>query len=303
MKQHNIPQPHGNDKSENPRQYRRTLPSTIADIRNKGRDKQPSKIYKEIVVNRPVPGIYQSVKNTRNTEQVRNRHRLLRKETRLTHDQIYRTLELAYHLDGVVHEIAIYPDFYCIVAHPEVTSELNKVLMVKSDATALLSYDATFNIGDFYVSILVFRHVLFQGGVTIPAAFIIHDRKCSDVHDRFWRKLIQIVPNLKKNCPVIVTDRESALNNAIKSYLPNAKIVHCWNHIRRDIKQWLRTHDGKTDDMSVYPANIVSLLQTEDLNAFETLYTTLALNWSKPFDEYFNANLRQELLDHSVRWV
>jgi hypothetical protein len=55
--------------------------------------------------------------------------------------------------------------------------------------------------------------------------------------------------------------------------------------------------------MSVYPANIVSLLQTEDLNAFETLYTTLALKWSKPFDEYFNANLRQELLDHSVRWV
>jgi hypothetical protein len=76
------------------------------------------------------------------------------------------------------------------------------------------------------------------------------------------------------------------LNNAIKSYLPNAKIVHCWNHIRRDIKQWLRTHDGKTDDMSVYPANIVALLQTEDLNAIETLYNTLALKWSKPFDEY-----------------
>ena len=76
MKQNNIPQPHGNDKSENPRQYHRTLPSTIADIRNKGTDKQPRNIYKEIVVNRPVPGMYQSVKNTRNTEQVRNQHRL-----------------------------------------------------------------------------------------------------------------------------------------------------------------------------------------------------------------------------------
>jgi len=46
------------------------------------------------------------------------------------------------------------------------------------------------------------------------------------------------------------------------------------------------THDVKTDDMSVYPANIVALLQTEDLNAFETLYNTLALKWSKAFDEY-----------------
>jgi hypothetical protein len=219
MKQHNIPQPHGNDKSENPRQHRWTLPFTIADIRNKGTDKQPSKNYKEMVVNRPVPVMYQGVKNTRFTEQVRNQHRLLRKETRLTHDQIYSTLELVYHLDGVVHDIAIYPDLYCIVTHPEVTSELNKVLMVKSDATALLSYDTTFNIVDFYVSILVFRHVLFQGGVTIPTAFIIHDRKCSYLHDRFWSKLNQLVPNLKKNCPVIVTDRESALNNAIKSYI------------------------------------------------------------------------------------
>ena len=34
-----IPQPHGNDKSENPRQYRRTLPSIIADVRRKGTDK------------------------------------------------------------------------------------------------------------------------------------------------------------------------------------------------------------------------------------------------------------------------
>jgi hypothetical protein len=34
-----IPQPHGNDKSENPRQYRRTLPSTIADVSSKGTDK------------------------------------------------------------------------------------------------------------------------------------------------------------------------------------------------------------------------------------------------------------------------
>ena len=75
-----IPQPHGKDRNENPRQYRRTLPSTITDIRNKGTDKQPNKICKELVVNRPVPGMYQGVKNPRNTEQVRNQHRLLRKE-------------------------------------------------------------------------------------------------------------------------------------------------------------------------------------------------------------------------------
>jgi len=43
--------------------------------------------------------------------------------------------------------------------------------------TELLSYDTTFQLGDFYVSVLCFRHTLFKEAPVIPAAFLVHERK------------------------------------------------------------------------------------------------------------------------------
>ena len=39
--------------------------------------------------------------------------------------------------------------------------ELNKLLDV-NNADIVLSYDTTFNLGDFYVSVLSFRHTMFK---------------------------------------------------------------------------------------------------------------------------------------------
>ena len=48
---------------------------------------------------------------------------------------------------------------------------------MKSDEPLLDSYDTTFDLGDFFVSVLVYKHVMFQGGNTIPVAFMIHDHR------------------------------------------------------------------------------------------------------------------------------
>ena len=101
---------------------------------------------------------------------------------------------------------------------------------------------------------LVFRHVLFQNGVTIPAAFLIHDRKNQQTHDDFFRIIAEAVPNLKKGSHVIVMDREKVFTNAINKYLPNIKQVFCWNHLRRDLRHWLSTSttNATSDDKSEY---------------------------------------------------
>lgn len=44
-------------------------------------------------------------------------------------------------------------------------------------------------------------------------------------------------------------------------------------------------------------------MQTDNLAAFESLYNTLSQKWSKPFDDHFNDDLRDELLESSVLWV
>ena len=64
-----FPHHHGNDKFENPREYRRTLPPVLESVKGRGIDHEPNVIYKEMVV----------------------------------------TLQLAYNLEGVIHGISIFP--------------------------------------------------------------------------------------------------------------------------------------------------------------------------------------------------
>ena len=40
-------------------------------------------------------------------------------------------------------------------------------------------YDTTFQLGDFYVLILCFRHTLFKETPVIPATFLVHERNLS----------------------------------------------------------------------------------------------------------------------------
>jgi hypothetical protein len=55
---------------------------------------------------------------------------------------------------------------------------------VKSDEPLLVSYDTTFDLGDLFVSVLVYKHAIFQGGNTIPVAFMIHGRRSGELHDQ-----------------------------------------------------------------------------------------------------------------------
>ena len=77
--------------------------------------------------------------------------------------------------------MSIYPDIRIILGSKDILSELNNVLTVKSDEPAILSYDTTFNVGDFFVSVLVFRHVLFKNGVTIPSAFLVFQSRIQPI--------------------------------------------------------------------------------------------------------------------------
>ena len=124
---------------------------------------------------------------------------------------------------------------------------------MKSDEPPLISYDTTFDLWDFFVSVLVFKHVLFQDGNTIPAALMIHDRRSAELQGHFFRTIKSLVPNLSKGSPVIVTDREPGIAKAINHYLPNCKHIFCWNHIKRDVFQWLKTHAREREYVMLFP--------------------------------------------------
>ena len=249
--------PHGNSKKI--MSYKRTASSVLTSIRNEvpsrviGSTKDVVQIYSKNQADTQVNAEHQGILNPRNSKQVKNTITSERKKLKLSHDELFSTVQLAVQLQDFVHECNYFPDLRIVLGATEVLNELNSLYTLKSDEPVILSYDTTFNIGSNFLSPLVFKHVMFKGGKTIPVAFLIHDRKNRITHETFFRVIANLIPNLEKMATILVTDRELAISGAIKRVFPRMKVLFCWNHMRKDFKRWLVSQKATQDDMAVYP--------------------------------------------------
>lgn len=147
---------------------------------------KPMTVYRKLSSNPNISGKHHVLLNPRNPQQVINHQRLTKDKGNLSKDDIYNLVRLAYHLDGVVEEITIYLDLISIFALPEIIDTFVELIQSNADSPVCLVYDTTFNLCDFYVSPLVFRHVLFESTSWMPLAFLVHDRKLQKSHNRLF---------------------------------------------------------------------------------------------------------------------
>lgn len=166
----------------------------------------------------------------------------------------------------------------------------------------VLHYDTTFNIGDFYLSILVFQHPIFENGRTISLAYLMHYKKTYELNKLFFETFKSHLKNETFDMK-IVTDRESAITKAIRMVLPQSKLFFCWNHIIRDVEYWLKTKkNSDIGNVMVYKNNVWDLLDSDTEVEFHKKYNKLSLMWSQPFKDYFQNNLFYDILTSS-KWV
>ena len=184
--------PHGNSKSGN-HIYRRTCPSTLNQLVSI--PDLPSNVYKKVVSS--CSSQLPSSHLPRNTRQVINLQQKERQKVRLSsHDALYNVHELAYDLDGFVKVIKTFPDLTIVCSLDVMLKELDLVLQTQSTNTQLLSYDTTFQLGDFYLSPLLYRHTLFIESPVIPAIYLIHERKFQECHEEIMQQLSKLVRSL-----------------------------------------------------------------------------------------------------------
>ena len=86
----------------------------------------------------------------------------------------------------------------------------------------IMEYDTTFDLGNFYVSWLTFRHTEFEDlpnnpMPTMGLACLIHNKKMQSSHDYFWSMIKEAIPSIAtaKNV-VICTDQEAAIVNSLQ---------------------------------------------------------------------------------------
>ena len=111
---------------------------------------------------------------------------------------LFNVHELAIDLPEFVHKIETYPDLLCICVHVEICEEFDHVLTLESELPQLILYDTTFQLEDFYVSILCFRHTLLKECPVIPAAFLIHERKFKNAMKSFSWNVLNMYPLYKR---------------------------------------------------------------------------------------------------------
>ena len=125
----------------------------------------------------------------------------------------------------------MYPDVIYVYGHRSILDVLDRLLLMNSTSPQPLSYDTTFQLGDFYVSMLSFRHILFkEAEPVLLVCFLIHERMFQACHDQCFETCCKLIPSLHKCKKPTVIDEEHAFVNTVKSYLPPPQL-RCWNHI------------------------------------------------------------------------
>ena len=171
-------------------------------------EKLPSLVHKETVAK-----TVDVVDVPRDYEQVRNVRKQVLNDRKLTSDALANLHEVAYDIPNFVWLIQTYPDLIVVAGRNEILSEMNKLLQIGGKTKVqLLSYDTTFNFGDFYISVLLFRATCFVENPVIPAMFLVHERKLKSTHKIFVDILKEKIPFLSSSNAVLVTDGESAFD-------------------------------------------------------------------------------------------
>ena len=172
--------------------------------------------------------------------------------------------------------------------------EMDRVLGLKENGQ-LMSYDTTFQLGDFYVSSLIFRHMLFEQEPCIPALFLIHERKYTETHEVLFHMARKLIPSLAKLRLPMVTDREKAITSAIKNKLANVTLVHCWNHLKKDVEMWCKKHGGKSTDAAVYCEDVHSLFEKESESEYAEMLSSFREKWDPVFHEYYMNQIHPDI--------
>ena len=137
---------------------------------------------------------------------------------------------------------------------------------------------------------MTFCHTLFIECPVIPAAFLIHECKFRECHEKFFNECIKYVPTLCKASKPIVTDDETGIVGSIKK-LPNLKWLRCWNHLFQDTRQRLRNHGAPSKDIEVYFDNLRKLFHKPSESEYQAALDEMLKKWSLPFSENIHSQI------------
>lgn len=81
-----------------------------------------------------------------------------RQKLRLSHDALYNVHELGFDLDNFIHKIITFPDLVIVCGLKVMLRKINRIIQLHHNPPILFSYDTTYQLGNFFISPLLFRN-------------------------------------------------------------------------------------------------------------------------------------------------
>ena len=146
------------------------------------------------MVNESDGGPRHSIDAPQDVNQVSNFQKEISRQFSISHDALFNVYQLCLQLFTttpkgerlILSLFVTHPNVLIHMLYQPLLDVIEKVLRLFHD-TFCLHYDTVFNIGDFYLSTVTFRHMLFKKNPVMPFAFFIHSRKIYDNHVDFLR--------------------------------------------------------------------------------------------------------------------
>ena len=268
--------PHRGAKQQPDKPFVRTCPSYLKTCEEMCKNEKANVVYKKEVASMKCKPEHVAIQAPRNMQQLRNLRQKQLHQSQISKDDLYNLHEIAYDIPGFIWKITTYPDPICVCGLREILEELEKVVALKATSGMLL-----------HVTADIQTHCVQREAMRIPAMFLIHERKLKETHQEMFAESLKQIPALKKaTCP-LVTDREKSIISAIQAEIPSVPLVHCWNHILRDIRFWLRQHGAPATDVSVYLNNASRLFHCSTKNVYDGLLGELQKTWDATFEQYY----------------
>ena len=206
--------------------------------------------------------------------------------------------DVAFELEPFVKSITAAPEFACVMASDEILQEFDRVLDLDCPYSQLLSYTSVYLPSGYFVSTLMFRHLLFEGSPFMPVAHVLHKILFSKSGDGFLSEIVNKIPRLKTVKGVIVVDPKIA--SGVEKCLNTAQIVYSWSNLRRNAKSWM-TNTNEAN-RSKYMNELATLLESKSEINFDRQLELLKSTWDEAWSDYFSDSLEGDIRIRAGRW-
>ena len=171
-----------------------------------------------------------------------------------------------------------------------------------TDIEQVINYDTTFGLTKYYVSVLTMKNIELEGSPAFPIIYLMHDKKHKEIHGSFWRDRVIRCLQIPDRVP-IVTDREESIVWAIKNNQLSKNLLHCRNHLLRDVKMWLRSHNVPYDNYQVYRNMIDDLISASTIDHYQEKLEKHKSMMVEGFREYFEKHIEGDLRNHLAHFI